>query len=53
MVGFFVFFDYMGLVEFDVGIIEGDVCLYFYIGLVIVIYLFLGVMMYCDSLGVV
>lgn len=40
----------MGLVELLVG--GGiDVCLYLYIGFVIVIYLFEGEMYYCDSFG--
>lgn len=51
MVGLFVFFDQMGFVEF---IIEGgiDVCLYFYIGLGIVIYFYQGEFEYCDFLGI-
>lgn len=51
MVGLFIFFDYMGLVEFLIG--GGiDVCLYFYIGFVIVIYLYCGEFQYCDFFGI-
>lgn len=49
-VGLFIFFDQMGLVQFVFG--KGiDVCLYLYIGLVMVIYFFEGVLWYQDSFG--
>lgn len=49
-IGLFVFVDQMGLVLMYFGIVI-DVCLYLYIGLVMVIYLWLGVIGYCDMLG--
>lgn len=49
-VGLFVFVDQMGLAVFGVGI-GIDVCLYLYIGLVIVIFLWFGVIGYCDMFG--
>lgn len=50
MVGLFIFFDYMGLNYFFCG--EGiNVKFYFYIGLLMFIYLFMGSIYYCDLLG--